>query len=135
MDLSPSSRLGWLSSILLPPYFVTYCGGWRRYCCKSFYNKGCLICSDQVVCIIMGRFFFFLFWRREALLGLSLFVCFFFLYFSGPKKLLLGTVLSNLLLWSKVMEAPVLVLFWFLRYWSMISMIKERKHIPKLSLT
>ena len=30
------------------------------------------------------------------------------------------------------MEAPVLVLFWFLRYWSMIIMIKERKHIPKL---
>ena len=32
----------------------------------------------------MGRFL--LFWRGEALLGVSLFVC---LYFSGPKKLLL----------------------------------------------
>ena len=135
MDLSPSSRLGWLSSILLPPYFVTYCGGWRRYCCKSFYNKGCLICSDQVVCKIMGRFFFFLFWRGEALLGLSLFVCL-FLYFSGPKKLLLGTVLSNLLLWSKSNGSPivgVILVFTLLEYDQYDQ--KERKHIPKLSLT
>ena len=84
---------------------------------------------------LWGGFSFSFFGGEKPCWGLvSLFVCL-FLYFSGPKKLLLGTVLSNLLLWSKVIEAPVLVLFWFLRYWSMISMIKERKHIPKLSLT
>ena len=75
-------------------------------------------------------FFFFFFLRGEAQLGLSLFVCLFVcLYILGPKKIFLGRALSTLFPWSKVMEAPVLELFWFLRYWSMISMIKERKYI------
>ena len=55
-----------------------------------------------MVCKITGRFFFFLFGGEKPCWGLvCLFVCL-FLYFSGPKKLLLGTVLPNLLLWSKL---------------------------------